>query len=535
MVRTYLLKIACGLLLVTVVGATGCSDGKLSSFEVAQQDPTGSYAFGVVYHDRNGNQRRDDGERGIADVGVSNGREVVVTDARGRYALPVTDDTILFVIKPAGWMTPVDGNHLPRFHYIHKPDGSPPLKHAGVSPTGPLPESVDFPLYPRVRGERFQVVLFGDPQPYTRQEVFYLAHDVVEELVGVDASFGVTLGDLVGDDLSLFGLLNDVVSHVGIPWYNVIGNHDVNRDSPDDEHSDESYERVYGPPCYAFDYGKVHFIVIDDVEWTGPTEDKRGRYRGLIGQKQLTFIENDLKLVPDDRMIVLMMHIPLVSVNDREKLFTLLADREHTLSIAAHHHLHQNAFFGKDEGWLRHLPHHHMVNVTTSGSWWRGLRDEHGIPHTTMRDGAPNGYSIITFDGTSYSVRFKAARRPDDHQMTIFAPDEIRADEIAETEVIANVFAGSQRSTVEMRVGDKGPWQPMTLVNRVDPYYIMLKAQETQLQNVERPLPAPRKSTHLWSASLPVDTQPGMQIIHVRTTDMFDQTYTGQRIIHIRK
>ena len=48
-------------------------------------------------------------------------------------ALEVSDDTILFVIKPRGFMTPVDENRLPKFYYIHKPHGSPEgLKYAGV-------------------------------------------------------------------------------------------------------------------------------------------------------------------------------------------------------------------------------------------------------------------------------------------------------------------------------------------------------------------------------------------------------------------
>ena len=41
-----------------------------------------------------------------------------------------------------------------------------------------------------------------------------------------------------------------------------------------------------------------------------------------------------------------------------------------------------------------------------------GAPDERGIPHTTMRDGAPNGYSIFTFDGHKYDIEFRAAAPP---------------------------------------------------------------------------------------------------------------------------
>ena len=59
-------------------------------------------------------------------------------------------------------------------------------------------------LYAQREPNEFRALMFGDPQPRTQQEVDFIAHDVVEELIGTDASFGVTLGDIVFDDLSLF-------------------------------------------------------------------------------------------------------------------------------------------------------------------------------------------------------------------------------------------------------------------------------------------------------------------------------------------
>ncbi len=493
------------------------------------------HAVGVVFHDRNANGRREPGEPGITGVGVSNGVDVVLTDRRGRYALPVGQETVVFVIKPAGWMTPVDQHNVPKFHYVHKPAGSPTLRYAGVAPTGAIPESIDFPLYRQKEGRRFRAVVFGDPQPYTKEEVYFLAHDIVEELVGFDAAFGVSLGDLVGDDLDLFGPLNEIVSHVGIPWYNVLGNHDINFDAPDDDSSDETYERIFGPPCYAFNYGKVHFIVLDDVHWTGEGgyEDKR-TYHGEIGSRQLAFIENDLQLVPKDRLIVLMMHIPLIEVEDRARLSEILADRPHTLSMAAHYHTQSHHFLADEKGWSGDGGHHHFINATTSGSWWKGELDEENIPHTTMRDGAPNGYSIITFDGVDYSIRFKAARRPWDHQMTIHAPDEVTVAQAPATEVLVNVFAGSPRSTVEMRLGDSGRWIPMERVEREDAYYVAMKEREAMRTQVERRLPRIAKSRHLWVAALPAEAPIGSHLIHVRTTDMFGQTFEDRRIIAVR-
>src|SRR5690606_11794854 len=106
-------------------------------------------ATGVVFHDANGNRIFDEGEEPRPGVRVSNGRQIVTTDEEGRYELPVDNDTILFVIKPRGWRTPLSENMLPQFYYLHKPEGSPIRKFRGVEATGALPASVDFPLYPQ--------------------------------------------------------------------------------------------------------------------------------------------------------------------------------------------------------------------------------------------------------------------------------------------------------------------------------------------------------------------------------------------------
>jgi hypothetical protein len=78
-------------------------------------------AKGVVFHDQNGNGIRDAGEPGLPDIAVSNQREIVQTDAEGRWSLPVTDDTIFFVVKPSGWMTRLSDQQIPQFYYLHKP------------------------------------------------------------------------------------------------------------------------------------------------------------------------------------------------------------------------------------------------------------------------------------------------------------------------------------------------------------------------------------------------------------------------------
>ncbi len=531
---------AVAILFVPLMTLLAFVGGVAQSESNSEQEPV-QKARGVVFHDENENGVFDEGEPTLADVRVSNGRKIVKTDEDGRYELPVDQDTIVFVIKPRHWRTPLSENNLPQFYYIHKPEGSPDSKYAGVAPTGPLPESINFPLYPQDEPEQFQAIMFGDPQPRNQEEVDFITHDVIEELVGTDASFGVTLGDITFDNLSLFEPQAQAIAVLGIPWYNVIGNHDINYDARHDRQSDESFERVFGPAYYSFDYGPVHFLVLDDIEWIIEGNGK-GRYRGGLGEEQMAFIRQDLEMIPDDQLVVLMMHIPLVNVRDRHELYRLIEQRPFSMSISAHEHIHRHVYIDSKDGWRGPKPHHHVVNVTVSGSWWSGAKDERGIPHTQMADGAPNGYSIVTFNGQTYEFEFRAAGRSANYQMQIHAPESVGTAQVAETDVYTNVFNGSQNTKVEMRVrtrpgsqnGTNRPWQAMTLSAEKDPKYIQIYETEKLLPAKNwRDLPAPKNSTHLWKTTLPADIEPGLHVIEVRVTEASGRTFESQRLFRV--
>ena len=499
--------------------------------------PSQGSASGFVFLDANRNGVKDPGERGIGGVKVSDQTQIVRTDRNGRWEMPVEadKDTIYYVIKPRDYMTPVDENQLPKFYYVHKPKGSPPgFRFKGVDPTGPLPASIDFPLYRRPESKKFEALFFGDTQPRDVREVEYIKNDVVQPIVGqTDADFGVTLGDIVFDDLSVFDPLIKTIALIGIPWYNVLGNHDINLDAANDELSDETWERYFGPNYYSFDHGPVHFVVLDNVEWIKPPTGN-GSYRGGIGAKQLAWLEKDLSFVPDSQLVVFMMHIPITTTEDREAFFRIIEKRPYALSVSAHTHYQEHILLKAEHGWKAKHSHHHVVNVTTCGSWWQGSPDEYGIPHTTMRDGAPNGYAIFQFDGNQYKITFRAARRHQSYQMDIIAPDAVSRADADGQEILVNVFGGSEKSKVEMRIGEKGEWEVLPKVMRKDPVFQQAYERDLKLTTPYRPLPAPIDSPHMWAGKLPNGLGRGMHPIHVRTTDLFGQTYLATRGILIK-
>ncbi|MEO0339562.1 MAG: calcineurin-like phosphoesterase C-terminal domain-containing protein, partial [Bacteroidota bacterium] len=411
------------------------------------------------------------------------------------------------------------------------------------------PDEINFPLYPEQSAQSYKVVLFGDPQPYTIEAVDFLSDDIISELIEKhQLKFGMTMGDIVGDDLDLFSPMNQAVSKLGIPWYNVLGNHDMNLMASTDELSDETFERVYGPATYAFVYGDVHFIVVDNVihERVG---DSR-RYVGGLRPDQLEFVANYLELVPKNHLIVLNMHIPLVQhgetfrKSDQKDLFELLKDFPNTLSISAHTHMHEHRFFHQDSSdWQQAKPHHHFNVGTTSGSWWNGMRNEVDVPHTTMRDGTPNGYSFITFNGTDYIIDWKVAGSPADHQMNIHLPRGVVANSSDTVLLTANFFNGSEQSKLEYRIKGVSEWREMEKVDKYDPYYLKIDQRWKQFKEAKlnvhweetfgstasfpgTPMPAPQPSSHLWEANIGSDFPAGRHIIEVRAKDRYGRVFS---------
>ena len=517
-------------------------------------------AKGAVYHDINGNKTMDNNEPGIPNVYVSNGVEIVKTDKNGKYSIPISDDAIIFLIKPKDWMTPVNELNLPQFYYIHKPYGSPEnFTFKGVNATGPLPKNINFPLYAERGKSDFKMIVFGDPQPYNLEEVDFFSENIVSELVGIKGvEFGMTMGDIVGDNLDLLNPINQAVSKIGVPWYNVLGNHDVNFQADRDELSDETFERIYGPPNYAFVYGDVHFIVVDNVIMNDPVGD-RG-YIGGLRPDQIEFVKNYLKLVSRDDLIVLTMHIPLVQherfrESDQKELFSLLSEFPNTLSISAHSHTQNNTFFHQESShWMGEVPHHHFNVGTTSGNWWNGLRDENDIPLNMMRDGTPNGYSFITFNGTNYIIDWKVSGKPDDYRMNIHTQRGIKVDSSSSALVTVNFFNGSEQSELSFRVLGETEWKKMEKVSTKDPFYSLiyerfenfnsLKIKEMWQKDPElknKPYPLIKRmyeannSTHLWQSNIGKSLPEGIHIIEVNAKDRYGRLFKDYHSIRIKR
>ena len=527
----------------------------------------GAAISGIVFDDTGGAGEPGPNAPGLPNVMVSNGVDVAVTDAEGRYTLPLADEATIFVVKPAGYMPPVDPvTQIPRFYRIHQPTGTPDaleMAFPGVEPTPPLPASLDFPLRQVDEPNIFDVVLLTDPQPESGVEVDYVREDVVEALDGTTARFGITAGDIMFDDLSLYERYNRIIGAIGIPWWNVGGNHDLNYEAPDRRRCRETYKRVFGPPYYAFAYGQALFLMLDDVDYLGADKSKphmAGKYEGRLDAAQLDFVRNVLAHTPEDRLIVVVLHIPMRTdldpgdpVNNlvnRDALFALFEGRAHTVSFSGHTHTTEHHYFDAADGWKGAAPHHHHVLTALSGSWWSGPADHRGVAWADSRDGSPNGFHMLSIDGLAYKTRFVPAKEPNGRQMRIsidsrfhaadrevkreFPQGQLYASSIARASLgaarlIANIFDGGPKTKAAMTIGDRPPIA-LARVAMADPFvdelYTRNRAATKAWVKAER-------SSHIWTARLPADLGAGTHRVVVEATTEYGETVSGRVALEI--
>ena len=235
----------------------------------------------------------------------------------------------------------------------------------------------------------------GDAQPYSNQEVGFVRDGVLDSLLGRDdlgqMDCMLLLGDVMGDDLGLLPRFMNTMSVAGLPQYYVHGNHDLDFDATSDDHSADSWRSIYGPNYYSFEIGKVLFVALDNVVYPcteadqaqddrgdcGPTAEGEAIYNGRVTDRQMAWLEATLAEVPEDKLVVLMHHIPFVSFIDSEtgrhqtdnlaEIHALLAGRS-ALSLSGHTHTYEYLAAGEwFAGWedkvgVTRLPFDHMVD-----------------------------------------------------------------------------------------------------------------------------------------------------------------------------
>ena len=387
---------------------------------------------------------------------------------------------------------------------------------------------IDYRRAPRSgQGDVARVLVFGDPQVKSADDVDHFRRDIVEPISGTHgASLGITLGDLVDDVPALLPEVKAATASLGIPWLHAPGNHDVDPGAASDAASLAGFHRTIGPDTFARQTALANIAILDDVILL---PGQKPGYIGGLREDQFAFLERWLPTLAKDRLLVLAMHIHLFDEAgkdsfrdaDRERLFALLEPFPHVLVLSAHSHTQRHVFHDAATGWHGANPLHEYNVGAACGAYWSGAADAQGIPAATMADGTPNGYAMLTVKaGGEYAVAWHNARDPDDRQIGLHAPKLLRRGAYPAWGVFANVYMGTDDTRVEFRV-DGGDWMPMKKVLQPDPALLAENAIDDAsevLRGHDRS-PEAEASTHLWRGALPTKLDAGEHVVEVRAFD----------------
>jgi len=497
---------------------------------------------GTVFEDRNGNGLQDNGDPGLPGVKLSDGVEIVVTDTQGAYQLPVVDGLTTFLIKPAGYRVVPRDDGLPDHWRNLRLQTGPALKYGGIPPSDLACRN--FALVPDARKPPreagLQVLLFADPQTKSASDVEYYRRDIVQPLMdgnsgteaGAIADLGLSLGDIVHDDLSLYPSLIAHTAAMQVPWLHVAGNHDLDFDASRDEDSLLTFRHHFGPDTFAWEEHEAVFVILDDVVYQ---PGRTPAYIGGLREDQFAFLERYLPTAPKDRLLVIGVHVPFFDAAagretfrhaDRERLFALLEPFPHVLLLSGHSHTQRHVMHGTESGWHGAKPLHEYNVGAACGAFWSGVKDAQGIPDTTMSDGTPNGYARLAVrPGGEYALSWHPARPAQGDMalteaMALHAPKVLRRGAWPAWAVYANVFMGRDDTRVEYRI-DEGEWKAMLRVEQSDPRLVAENVRDDQadaLRGYDRS-PEASPSRHLWRGALPTDLPVGGHRIEVRVFD----------------
>jgi C terminal of Calcineurin-like phosphoesterase/N terminal of Calcineurin-like phosphoesterase len=356
----------------------------------------------------------------VRGVTVSDGSSSVATDANGEFEL-LSDGRarFAFVSIPGGYRIPRDASGLARIYRPLELDGRAEATVSFELEPDPDPEEL-------ARSHRFLV--FGDTQIETEAEADRLdeAMPEVARLADERVRFGVACGDLVHDALELFPRYRAAVASTRTPFFQAVGNHDLDR-ARGSVRGTSAFEAAFGPPHYSFNVGEVHYLVLDDVFWLGDG------YVGFIDEDQLSWIASDLALVEKGRTVVVFAHVPFLStiseriggkiakreaeVLNRDRLIELLQPFEAHF-ITAHTH--------ESEHVIHEGIHEHVVS-TVCGAWWSG---------PICWDGTPNGYHLYEARGGRLSWQFYPTGLGE-QQLRVYSAG---SDQSRPEELVANVW-----------------------------------------------------------------------------------------------
>ncbi|MES2457484.1 MAG: calcineurin-like phosphoesterase family protein [Bacteroidota bacterium] len=428
--------------------------------------------------------RVTDQGKGLKNVVISDGYSVVRTDARGNYSLNPHEKALnIFMSTPAGYEFKTNYNIARQYELLGNSN------------------QYDFVLSRLKRNDnKHNFIIWADPQVRTKDDVQQMMEtavpDTIEQIkaLGPDALVhGICVGDIAWDFLEFFEDYNKAVAQMGIPFFQALGNHDMDYKKGGDDTSDKTFKQYFGPTYYSFNRGKAHYVVLDDVRYLGNERE----YDGYITEEQLSWLAKDLQYVNKENLLIINLHIPVHNtVKNNADLYRVLEGFNNVHIMSGHTHYNVNKI---SNGVYEH--NHGAV----CGAWWAG---------DICSDGTPRGYGVYEVNDTDLQWFYKPTGLPKAHQISLYVNTLTN-----QRRLLANVWNWDPEWKVVYFLDgkDMGNLEQQT---GSDPLAVKLNAQGKPARG--RAFTKPTQTDHLFMAHF----TPEVKKVEVVATDRFGNKFS---------
>lgn len=364
--------------------------------------------------------------KGIPGVVVNDGRHFVKTDRQGSWSLETDTVVSKFVCisTPANYRLP-------------QREGLSDGFYVSVGKLAAAKGQHDFVLEKRKEtSDDFYYIAVSDPQVRNAREMKRWRQETVPDLKETIDSLkqqrevvGMTLGDLVFDNMTLYDEYKVSLKNTGATFFQCIGNHDFdlryqdlhNMAAGTPVYGEMMYNRYFGPTDYSFNIGKAHIVTMKNLNYVGGT-----KYIECMTGDQIAWLKKDLSYVPKGSLVILNMHAAAWNrvanggnVRNAAELKDALKDYNVHV-FCGHTHFCQNNEVA---------PNLYEHNIGAAcGAWWAGWVNQCG---------APNGYMVVDVDGNELKWHYKATRRDFSYQFRLYG----KGDFLTQSSfVVANIW-----------------------------------------------------------------------------------------------
>lgn len=359
---------------------------------------------------------------GVENVVVSDGAEVTVTNEKGIYQLKSAKKWgYVFISVPSGYEVPSVGV-LPQFHRA--------LKNSAD-----VVERADFKLEKVDGQDSYKIFMLGDMHLANRTgdlgQFAQFTSDLTDYMTRHkgEKMYALTLGDMTWDlywysnSYYFPQYLNTINSQIkNLQIFHTMGNHDNDFQTRSDYDAAVKYVDQICPTYYSFNIGKVHYVVMDDIDCSSYDGTESRNYVKSLSAEQLDWLAKDLSHVAKTTPVVVAMHAQVFYPTtsgfkiDHDQVNTLrlfdILDGYTVRFVTGHTHKLFNVT--PDAPIVDGHNFREYNSGSVCASWWWSGNLTPGIHIGT--DGTPGGYGIWDVTGTDFQYLYKSTGWPEEYQ-----------------------------------------------------------------------------------------------------------------------